>query len=131
MFVKPKFGFEEKVRLKYMEMCLDSFIGKRGGILGRPPSALVEGSVHYLAIADMSTYIGGLKRFDQGKNPLDLLSLIKVRSGFQTNVNSYSYCVIYNAMSLHSMRVGEVGLPRSGRSLPVRHCWGSPDGMYA
>jgi hypothetical protein len=37
MFVKSKFGFEEKVRLKYMEVCLDSFIGKRGGILGRPP----------------------------------------------------------------------------------------------
>jgi hypothetical protein len=87
-------------------MCLDSCIGERGGILGYPPSTLVEGSVHYLVIADMSTYIGGLKRFDQVKSLLDWLNLIKVRNGFQTNVNSYNYPVIHNAVSLRYMRVG-------------------------
>ena len=29
------------------------------------PLALVERSAHYLAIADVSSYVGGIKRFDQ------------------------------------------------------------------
>ena len=32
---------------------------------GLSPLALVEGSARYLATADVSSYVGGIKRFDQ------------------------------------------------------------------
>ena len=32
---------------------------------GLSPLALVERSAHYLATADVSSYVGGIKRFDQ------------------------------------------------------------------